>query len=609
MKKNTLHRILSLFLVLIMLAGSGIIPVSKNVKASDGTTEAAVPSTEDDSSEASSNGITQQLVYYWHKGLPPMDGNEYPVLLVWDDKYFLEVDTEFMKYLYRAEYGKNNAYWVTDPGGPRTNGGNESNEGWVKGNYSINVGYPSASGHGLLSNLDFDYNVLKSTGTAVTFSLPSVPVMKRVAKETPNKQYGETEEDMADRVMIGLKLSEEIIRTSGYTSIYRSDETNWLAGFRYMDYKVSTDSFLGITYDAVQNRVFRWFLHPINTYTIKDMPSKYSPLKDWTSATPLSTFISKNLDRLAFYVVRSGSKYTFVNRGFRYNVGRISESFDGWNWLRDLINLEANLELGHVGNVFTSFGSRVLTRKKSATGGYRAGDYKTSYKFDFDVYYAEPNLMYFLKSNIVVEDGQTQNLDGPLVIEEGTKIIVQDGGVLSFTDWVVNRGEILVEPGGTMIVQPNTTPAGHTRNCALVGDNMELTAGGRIAVDGNMIVMPGCTVAGAGSYGIQFGSGAQCVNYGSLVSEIWDVRMDYTLENRDEKSRVYIGWSVTDKGYSLTAYPLDQNQSCLGHYRDYTTPARYVVGWVYGKYKSNVSFRSGSSSMGSGQNRGGRVTP
>lgn len=41
-----------------------------------------------------------ETIYYWHEGLPPadaVDGTKYPVLITWDDKYYLSADDSFGK--------------------------------------------------------------------------------------------------------------------------------------------------------------------------------------------------------------------------------------------------------------------------------------------------------------------------------------------------------------------------------------------------------------------------------------------------------------------------------------------------------------------------------
>ena len=556
MKKRTIMRkLISLLLLLAMLAGEFLMPAAKSVLASDGADATAASAGETQAAPAQdqeSTGIRQQTVWYWHKGLPPQDGKEYRVLLAWDDKYYMTIDSTMMKYIsyHGAEgyYGVSHGY--SQVGSSNTEWCSKPGNSYPNGRYHIEVGYPvGRNTSNLLSDLDFDYSVLKSTGSAVSFSLPELPVMKHLAKEKPDTLNGETEDMLADRVLIGIKPTQEMVRNS--STIFAPDETNWLAGYRYMNYKVSTASIMGITYDNTQKRIYHWYLYPINSLTYNRLSQLMEgSQKDLESASSLSDFVTKNENNLKWYVSREGDSYVFTTPGFRTQEGRISYSFDNADELKWLTEKTANLELGHCGNIFASYGNREVYNWIWPSSWSQV-DYQTKTKFNFDVYYAEPNLMYFLKSDITVANGQTQNLDGPLVIEEGVKITVKNGGVLSLTDWIVHQGEILIEPGGTMILQQNTTANGYTRNCAVISNNNKQTAAGRVACDGNIIIMPNCTLAAGGIYGFQFGEGAQVANYGQMVSEMWDIYTDYTIEGRHPDSYLYIGYSMNDTGFGL----------------------------------------------------------
>ena len=617
MKKRILmKKLISLLLLLAMLAGNFLMPAAKTVLASDGEETAAPPAGDAQpettqaapTQEEEAVGIRQQMVWYWHKGLPPQDGREYPVLLCWDDKYYMTIDSTMMKYIsyHGAEgyygvshgyiqVGSSNAEWFSKPG-----------YSYPNGLYHIEVGYPvGGNTSNLLSDLDFDYSVLKSTGSAVSFSLPELPVMKHLAKEKPDTLNGETEDILADRVLIGIKPTQEMVRNS--STIFAPDETNWLAGYRYMNYKVSTASIMGISYDNTQKRIYHWYLYPINSLTYNRLSELMDgSQKDVKSASSVSDFLNKNENSLKWYVSQQDGHYVFTTPGFRTQEGRISYNFDNAYELKTLTEKTANLELGHCGNIFASYGNREVY-KWIWPSGWSYVDYQTKEKFNFDVYYAEPNLMYFLKSDIVVENGQTQNLDGPLVLEEGVKITVKNGGVLSFTDWIIHQGEILIEPGGTMILQQNTTANGYTRNCAVISNNNKATAAGRVACDGNIIVMPNCTLAAGGIYGIQLGEGAQVANYGQITADIWDVYNDYTVEGRDgERSKLYVGFSMKDTGFALVpeGYHWLVDLDCL---KTYQRPALTAPNsWSYGKIAVTRHFQTNVTTLG---NRRGRVTP
>ena len=541
---------------------------SAESQAPGSSVEPTTKAPDGDSAEAD---ISQQTVYYWHKGLPPNDGKEYYVLMVWKDKYFFLPNGEFYKSMKNnnALYGTKNGTWVKSPYNevPISSGGLKKSSGsFPTGSYGTEVSY-YANAENRVSRLDFDYNVLKDTGTAVSFSIPSLPVMKIVPKETPGRD--ETEDDLSTRVLIGVRPTEKEIEESTAPSMLQPGVTNWLTGFKYMDYQVEESSIFGIKYDDTQHRTFRWYLQTINDYTREDIP-KYKEILNWaTKATSTDDFLSKTLDRSAWYVTNEDGQYTFSVRGYTYieRNSRISESFSDWRKVQALRGMDPAIRLGYSTSANSSLATYGLRGVPAygRIGSWYSCEYETRDKYYFDVYYAEPNLMYFLKSDITVENGQTQNLDGPLKIEEGVTITVKKGGVLSMTDWIVNDGEILIESGGTVIVEKAQTGNGWVRNSVVVPSQKDAgTRCGRIACDGLLIVMPDCTVAGGGIYGIQFGEGAQCVLYGSLVSENIDVYTNEIIDLRSSDSYYYGGWSIIDSGFFLTASTVRDNYSCLG---------------------------------------------
>ena len=177
----------------------------------------------------------------------------------------------------------------------------------------------------------------------------------------------------------------------------------------------------------------------------------------------------------------------------------------------------------------------------------------TKSEYQFRLYYAEPVIASIMKTGFTVQKGQVVNLDGPIILDPGCTVTVEDGGVLSCAGWILNRGQILVQPGGTMIVQDLENDTGSAACGTITNPDADPdSACGRIACDGKMIVMRDCKVCASGLYGLEFGEGAQVVNYGQIISENLSCRTDHTIENRGDTSAVFAGWGVTDIGYELT---------------------------------------------------------
>ena len=580
--------------------------------------------------DSSAVTVTQQTIWYWHKGLPPADGNQYRVLLVWKDKYFLNCDADFCDSMITAALGNTmsaSAYTNTNGqhNGSYTKAVWQSPRGW----YWVETTYSGENNSVAL--LDFDYNVLKETGTAVSFNMPdTMPVMQHYKPfETLNDHEIENGLEPAERVLIGMTPTKSLIDgtrvSNGYMGIrFNTDEINWLCGLKWMDYHKWKENAGGIAGAfggkiTMQARKYFWYLVPCHSKSFSQLVN--NGVYDFKNISPdrEDDLVHENLDLATWYATEHApGRYAFSTRGFITSApgSVIDSNYDDYKYLAILASKEANMYLGYntaLGSSLATYGNRNMVYRYSKTHyppdlqynfNWSSGYSDDVNRYFFDVYYAEPNLMYYLNSDIVVENGQVQNLDGPLVIEEGTVITVKDGGVLSLTDWIVNNGQILIEPGGTMIVQSVQTE-NWTRNSAVVPSVKDKgTAAGRVSCDGVVIVMPGCTLAGGGIYGLEFGEGAQCVNYGNLISENWNVYTDHTIENRSADCRVKIGYSIIDSGFSLMEVPLDQAGSSLGIWQD-GGMANMANDYLYGSATVNRNSRCNYVVM---PNRRGSVT-
>ena len=121
--------------------------------------------------------ITKGTVYYWHKGTPPttLDGTSYPVLMVWDDKYYFSTGSDF----YNEVIGTNKSRRAEKCVSPEMDDRDDRQDVSygqqtairLSGFYHKGRCYTGRS----VSELPFDYSVLKSTGSAVSFGAPDLP--------------------------------------------------------------------------------------------------------------------------------------------------------------------------------------------------------------------------------------------------------------------------------------------------------------------------------------------------------------------------------------------------------------------------------------------------
>lgn len=232
-------------------------------------------------------------------------------------------------------------------------------------------------------------------------------------------------------------------------------------------------------------------------------------------------------------------------------------------------------------------------------GGYE-GDkshaiQNTYTNYRFSVYVGEPQICSYFKNSFTVQSGQTITVDGPVVLDEGNTITVEDGGVLSVSGWFINNGTVNIKPGGKMIVQHRESTTGDYQEGLVNSNAAGGGTGGAINCDGTLIVMSDATVIGAGRYGLQLGETAQVVNYGTLAAENFTVYRDHTIENRGSKSRVFCGWGTLGNGYGLTRTKNDGKNSFTDMGRkEAASVVQLAANAVYGQranavYVNNVS--------------------
>ena len=468
--------------------------------------------------------------YYWHEGLPPDKlgtngvGLGYPTLITWSDKYYWATDVPFYS-SYSSQTGacstpKYDSDDEMDKWG-EVNGEYHLYVGarvywsnyWPHGNYRILCDYPSQQLSGMR---EFDFNVLKKYGTTISFELPEIPVLYAVDQKkagVDNPVYFITGSGTgASRAYAGQDNTYAALHynSPGYCNIF--------SPFVYIrSYVQLADYYLG-TCDYRQKTSIAFY------------PCVERMDKDFMT----SAGAANKIKQYCWQFIKSDSKYGIRGEGYAsVHIDRISEGNAVYgDYFKD-----------H--EALTKWSKRTeADMVLKANGEYlRAHGDRNGYTSSFKIYYAEWNPITYLNESFTVQNGQVTSLEGPIVIPQDTTITVQDGGVLSIKGWVINNGRIIIESGGTMLTQEDAVVS-----CT---DKTPGKANGQISCDGLMILSSGSKVCAGGIYGMSFGEGAQCVNYGVLISENFSVATDHTIENRTKNSAVFAGWGISDSGYNL----------------------------------------------------------
>ncbi|MBQ6260578.1 MAG: hypothetical protein IJK59_04950 [Firmicutes bacterium] len=601
-----------------------------------------------DSSGFKDPTITKSMVYYWHKGVPPIRPDAkhtaYPVLLVWDDKYYLLADSNFQDMLKNGEqthriarrwedlpYQTRESDWSNKLDIPRDKGTESSPAGMF---HRVRR-YPMKE-TARVDQLDFDFESVKNGGTAVSLSLPPLPRFIAVYEPTDIPKGYVWGGGLASRLELRKEADDRFTDwTQSYLGIGRTEkqygEVQGQVGYYaiqvpYADYEsgyawLTGDYSFHVDYDefdqffgtkAVQTASFDWYLgieSPVATSNVASGSDRSlgGTVANWTDPNwRMKPFASGSKDVLPDknITLRRRSWLAFQTTDGKYhlqtnsNYGFYVESYYPD---QDRANIQNHVRYM---DLYADMISLMHSRSNLATAagnGFSADHYldntlNNSYDIGFDIYYAEPVPMSFIQTSFTVQDGQVSSLDGPIVIGSNATIYVKDGGVLSVSGWVINNGTIVVEPGGTLLVQElETDNDSLSEGYGVLAPMQEPGAeGGRIVCDGTMIVMPDCKVVGGGKTGIIFSEGAHCVNYGAIISENFEVYQDHTIENRKD-GRVFVGVGLEGGGLQLVSSRITGQDYPGMSIREDTAAARIAKDGIYGN--DNIFMISSSHSI------------
>ena len=534
--KRILRRAAALVLTASALAGPLAVPASKT----SADTEFDVEGT-----AFTEPSYDTALMYFWHEGLPTVtkdkQGNyiKYPVLICWKDQYFLCTDKNFWHELNETHkmQGKENDNYVWIGGfeshylGKNSYSHTEFDRVWGNCDYYMRYLYDTNESS-LLSKLGVDLESLRTLGESVSLQTGAkLPYLVATSPETNQYAIGLDEGVFGkDYWLVGQAKLWEWVDTEGL--IFRQDsmmkgDVQWCMDYQYWKADQFCDK--NYTYKSV-----RWMydVDQHKSYDYSEGPDQHY----WTI----------KMDSNGLYHFWTMGENNIVSWGrisASQGKGKNRQRLRDWYHANDLGRMSIYYKDSRIGvNGETVKYKNWNDRKNTVdnTDGYK-------------VYYADPNIVSFHKQSFEVVSGQVVNLDGPRVIDNQCTITVHDGGVLACNGWVINNGQILVEPGGMLILTDRETATGDYQYGAITSLGADPNSGsGRIACDGTIIVNRDCKLTCAGVYGLQLGEGAQVVNYGQIITENLEVYGDHTIENRGDSSSVFAGWGVTDSGYALT---------------------------------------------------------
>ena len=500
--------------------------------------------------------ITVATMYYWKEGLPPVvknrDGKtegstvgvEYPVIISWGEndgtQYYMNItDTDPIQHSWNnGEQYPAIGQYVNYTYDHDDNNYNQPDEeqyyhgepaGWLA--HHREYSYHMVS---LFESMSIARS-LRENGVAASMDVPTNMYLVPVGEAYGYQHYGLEIGEGSNRWLVG----EHFFRSDKRKSRGFDNSLDWYLEVRDVDKAHFTD--------------VNWRM-PAKYASVSNVDGYSSSADYTTSSFPHRTWDFARTSDGYYTIATDGDAGWYVEDGGGSVV-------DGWT------TTQHDYVKGNIWN-FTEFwlqhdspnaaAFRINYNDKIKTYGdwygvYDHGTAAESDAFKYRVFYGEPNLVSFLQSDTRVQSGQVVNLDGPIVIGENATVTVESGGVLVVSGWVQNGGYIMVKRGGMLIVQDQERLDG-TKQYGVINSFFErdmLKKNGRIACDGVMIVNRDCKVIGSGRYGLQFGAGAHCVNYGQLVGSHMEVYSDHAIENRGGAAAVYAGYVLSGGGFAL----------------------------------------------------------
>lgn len=485
------------------------------------------------------------------------------------------------------------------------------NDAWMPECYGMGFYYHSRhypmENEALLSDLSI-YQDLKATGNAVTASLPAnLPFLLDCGKNGDLTQYAIGWQDSPDATTAHFLYGAFNLISARYTTPQEKsyDTIAWSDYEEQCRWKWNN---LGDWY--LNTKVETPKLWTSNSYNINDSIGKglrpdNNKIEDRTwnfAATPKGQFVICTdgawfNNRMNDYYLTKCSEHQqhSQDRVKAYNEGSTAKNDAGqnyhlepWGYYMDEGWLHHDGSGATFENWLRYWGGRDST--------FNIATAIHNDIFGFNVYVGVPQKCNFYKRDITIQSGQTVSIDGPVVLDDGKTITVEDGGVLSVSGWFINNGIINIRPGGKLILQHRETADGDYQE-GLINSfaTSRGTNNGAILCDGTMIVMSDSTVLGGGNYGLRFGDSAQVINYGTLASENFDVYRSNTIENRGSTSRVFCGWGVEGTGYGLSRVKNDGGSSFVGMTRvEKAAAVKLAANAVYGPRASAVYTNSAS---------------
>ena len=514
--------------------------------------------------------VTVSTMYYWKEGKPPIvvnrDGKtegstigvEYPIIIAWDDRYYYSPSVGDIGTDINSPIARNSSEAINQD----DNNYNQPDEDeYANGRPAGFLGPYRTYQNGI--------KLLSTTGIGQSLILNGVAA----SMDVPTNLYAVPTEEGRYALEVGKGSNKWIVSEHNFDCKKRGDAGYWNSLDWYLlvrDY--NKDQWIDPNY----NVPVRYAMH-------HNVPN-YSGSEDF------------GLNRRTWTIyAQDDGQYSIGTYGTaRWDVEDWSSVGDGKHEWRDTAKQYVD---GLIWSYTDTYISHNLGWKKNGGGaegiqsfgdwkrdsfGFSQAANKSEYKFR--VFYGEPNTVSFLQTDTKVQNGQVVNLDGPIVIGKSATVTVEDGGVLVVSGWVMNGGYILVKPGGMLIVQDQERLDG-THQYGVISPYEEKAAskGGRISCDGIMIVNRDCKVIGGGLYGLQFGEGAQCVNYGQLISENFEVYGDHTIENRGDVSAVYAGWGLKGGSFAMANKRIAMGASFNGQGTiESTSSVRMARNAVYG---------------------------
>ena len=280
---------------------------------------------------------------------------------------------------------------------------------------------------------------------------------------------------------------------------------------------------------------------------------------NWDTANPIDGYVDANSKQQASPAFRY--RFHVIQNKYMYIDGSNLAETDSWIGYTTQLRLDEDNDEDIYGSmhIFENISGPdyYFTRKKNRIDGsnYSISKY---WEFPFRIYTCKALEYDAIVKSFTIGKGATYSIESQLIVNEGVTITVEDGGILTINDGLLNNGKIIVKNGGTVVLN---------ENAYLMAYNLKTE--GTLSLDGgNLVIMDGAKVICDHNGGtLQMDHASTILNRGLLLVGKSLVMNHNSVLKNESTGMLVLGGNITRERGGIAVSSFDDIVSCLQQFR------------------------------------------